>query len=79
MKNPSIKSDVIDMKIIKFLEDNSEIDYTRSDIVKGTRLSYTTIRIHMEHLIKLGKVRVTRRIGDMLNLYQLKDWGMEPL
>jgi len=50
-------------RIIDFLLDNKGLDFSKSDIVKGSGISRASLFHYWEELEKRGIVRVTRRFG----------------
>lgn len=51
------------IKVIDFLIDNQEFDYSLTDIAKGAEIGWTTLHQFWPRLVKLGIVKKTRRIG----------------
>ncbi len=58
------------VKIVDFLIDNQEFDYSLSDIAKGAEIAWSTLHEHWPELVQLGIVQKTRRIG-RAELYKL--------
>lgn len=58
------------VKVIDFLIDNQEFDYSLTDISKGAKIGWTTIHQFWRELVKLGIVKKTRKIG-RAELYKL--------
>ncbi|MBI4451623.1 hypothetical protein HY642_06635 [Candidatus Woesearchaeota archaeon] len=57
-------------KVIDFLIDNQEFDYSLTDIAKGAEVGWSTLHQFWQDLVKLGVVRPTRKIG-RAELYKL--------
>lgn len=57
-------------KVIDFLIDNQEFDYSLTDIEKGAEVGWTTLLQFWPELVKLGIVKKTRKIG-RAELYKL--------
>jgi len=62
------KSPVV--KVIDFLIDNQEFDYSLTDIAKGAEVGWTTLHQFWTKLAKIGIVKKTRKIG-RAELYKL--------
>lgn len=58
------------VKVIDFLIDNQEFDYSLTDIAKGSEIAWSTLHECWSELVKLGLVKKTRRIG-RAELYKL--------
>jgi hypothetical protein len=58
------------VKVIDFLIDNQEFDYSLTDIAKGAAVGWTTLHQFWPDLVKLGVVKKTRKIG-RAELYKL--------
>ncbi len=58
------------VKVIDFLIDNQEFDYSLTDIAKGAEVGWTTLHQFWPKLVKLNVVRKTRKIG-RAELYKL--------
>lgn len=57
-------------KVIDFLIDNQEFDYSLTDIAKGAEVGWSTLHQFWPDLVKLGVVKHTRKIG-RAELYKL--------
>ena len=57
-------------KVIDFLIDNQEFDYSLTDIAKGAEVGWSTLHQFWQDLVKLGVVKPTRKIG-RAELYKL--------
>lgn len=57
-------------KVIDFLIDNQEFDYSLTDIAKGAEIGWTTLHQIWPSIVKLGLVKKTRKIGRAI-LYKL--------
>lgn len=57
-------------KVIDFLIDNQEFDYSLTDIAKGAEVGWSTIHQFWADLVKLEIVKRTRKIG-RAELYKL--------
>lgn len=57
-------------KVLDFLIDNQEFDYSLTDIAKGAEIAWSTLHDFWPELIKLGIVKHTRKIG-RAELYML--------
>ncbi len=51
------------IKVIDFLLDNREFDYSITDIAKNAEIGWSTIHGFWKHLVGMGIVKRTRRIG----------------
>lgn len=51
------------MKVIDFLLNNKEFDYSLTDIAKGADVGWTTLHQFWPELVNLGIVKKTRKIG----------------
>ena len=58
------------VKIIDFLIDNQEFDYSLTDIAKGAEIAWSTLHECWPELVALKIVKKTRRIG-RAELYKL--------
>jgi len=58
------------VKVIDFLIDNQEFDYSLTDIAKNAEVGWTTLHQFWSRLVKLGVVKKTRKIG-RAELYKL--------
>jgi hypothetical protein len=58
------------LRVVDFLLDNQEFDYSLTDIAKGASVGWTTIHQFWPHVTKIGLVRKTRRVG-RAELYKL--------
>lgn len=58
------------VKVIDFLIDNREFDYSLTDITKGAEIGWSTIHQFWKELVTLGIVKKTRKIG-RAELYKL--------
>jgi len=58
------------IKVLDFLLDNREFDYSLTDIAKGAGIGWTTLHQFWSEMVSLGLVRRTRRIG-RAELYKL--------
>ncbi len=59
------------VKVLDFLIDNQEFDYSLTDIAKGAEIAWSTLHECWPGLVQLGIVEKTRRIG-RAELYKLK-------
>jgi predicted transcriptional regulator len=50
-------------RVIDFLLDNRELDYSMTDIARGADVSWATLRKFWSGLVKLGVIKRTRRVG----------------
>ena len=57
-------------KVLDFLIDNQEFDYSLTDIAKGAEIAWSTLHDLWPDLVKLGVVIKTRKIG-RAELYKL--------
>ncbi|MBI4146036.1 hypothetical protein HY489_01720 [Candidatus Woesearchaeota archaeon] len=57
-------------KVLDFLIDNQEFDYSLTDISKGAEIAWSTLHEFWQGLVKLGIVKKTRKIG-RAELYKL--------
>lgn len=57
-------------KILDFLIDNQEFDYSLTDIAKGAEIAWSTLHEFWPELVRLGIVVRTRKIG-RAELYKL--------
>jgi len=57
-------------RVIDFLIDNQEFDYSLTDIAKGAEVGWTTLHQFWPELVKIGVVKKTRKIG-RAELYKL--------
>ena len=57
-------------KVLDFLIDNQEFDYSLTDIAKGAEIAWSTLHEFWQDIVKLGVVRKTRKIG-RAELYKL--------
>ena len=57
-------------KILDFLIDNQEFDYSLTNISEGAEIAWSTLHEFWSDLVKLGIVRKTRKIG-RAELYKL--------
>lgn len=60
------------VKVLDFLIDNQEFDYSLTDIAKGAEIAWSTLHQCWPELIKLGIVKKTRKIG-RAELYKLNE------
>ncbi|MFH1071893.1 MAG: hypothetical protein V1743_00510 [Nanoarchaeota archaeon] len=58
------------VKVIDFLIDNQEFDYSLTDIARGANVGWSTLHQFWPNLVKLKIVKKTRRIG-RAELYKL--------
>lgn len=58
------------VKILDFLVDNQEFDYSLTDIAKGAEIAWSTLHECWPELVALKIVKKTRRIG-RAELYKL--------
>ena len=58
------------VKVLDFLIDNQEFDYSLTDIAKGAEIAWSTLHGCWPELLALGIVKKTRRIG-RAELYKL--------
>ena len=58
------------VKVLDFLIDNQEFDYSLTDIAKGAGIAWSTLHECWPEMIELGIVIKTRRIG-RAELYKL--------
>ena len=58
------------IKVIDFLIDNQEFDYSLTDIAKGAGIGWVTLHQFWPEIVKLGMVKKTRKIG-RATLYKL--------
>lgn len=58
------------VKVIDFFLDNSEFDYSLTDIAKNADIGWSTLHQFWNDIVKLGIVIKTRRIG-RAELYKL--------
>jgi len=58
------------VKVIDFLIDNQEFDYSLTDIAKNAEVGWTTLHQFWPRLVKLRIVKRTRKIG-RAELYKL--------
>ncbi|VVB80813.1 Uncharacterised protein [uncultured archaeon] len=58
------------VKVIDFLIDNQEFDYSLTDIAKGAEVGWTTLHQFWPELVRVGIVKKTRKIG-RAELYKL--------
>jgi len=58
------------VKVIDFLIDNQEFDYSLTDVAKNAEVGWTTLHQFWPRLVKLGIVKKTRKIG-RAELYKL--------
>lgn len=64
------------IKVLDFLIDNQEFDYSLTDIAKSAEIAWSTLHDFWPRLVKLNVVRRTRKIG-RAELYKLN--GSNPL
>ncbi len=57
-------------KVLDFLLDNQEFDYSLTDIAKGAEIAWSTLHEFWPDFVKLGIVKKTRKIG-RAELYKL--------
>ena len=57
-------------KVIDFLIDNQELDYSLTDISKGAEVGWSTMHQFWQDLLRIGVVKPTRKIG-RAELYKL--------
>jgi len=57
-------------KVLDFLIDNQEFDYSITDIAKGAEIAWSTLHEFWSDLVKLGVVKKTRKVG-RAELYKL--------
>ena len=57
-------------KVLDFLIDNQEFDYSLTDISRGAEIAWSTLHEFWPDLVKLGVVTKTRKIG-RAELYKL--------
>ena len=57
-------------KVLDFLIDNQEFDYSLTDISRGAEIAWSTLHEFWQDLVKLGVVTKTRKIG-RAELYKL--------
>jgi hypothetical protein len=57
-------------KVLDFLIDNQEFDYSLTDIAKGAEIAWSTLHEFWPDLVRLGVVKKTRKIG-RAELYKL--------
>lgn len=60
------------IKVLDFLLDNREFDYSLTDIAKGADVGWSTLHQFWYDIVKLGIVKKTRRIG-RAELYKLDE------
>ena len=60
------------IKVLDFLLDNREFDYSLTDITKGADVGWSTLHQFWNDLVRLGIVRKTRKIG-RAELYKLDE------
>lgn len=58
------------IKVLDFLIDNQEFDYSLTDIAKGAEIAWSTLHECWPELVALGIVKKTRKIG-RAELYKL--------
>ncbi len=58
------------VKVLDFLIDNQEFDYSLTDIAQGAGIAWSTLHECWPELVALGIVKKTRRIG-RAELYKL--------
>ncbi len=58
------------IKVLDFLLDNREFDYSLSDIARGADVGWSTLHQFWNDFVKLGLVKRTRKIG-RAELYKL--------
>ncbi|MBI4141289.1 hypothetical protein HY484_00010 [Candidatus Woesearchaeota archaeon] len=58
------------IKVIDYLLDNQELDYSLTDIAKGADVGWSTLHQFWKDFVKLNIVKRTRRIG-RAELYKL--------
>jgi len=58
------------IKVIDFLIDNQEFDYSLTEIARGADVGWSTLHQFWPNLVKLKMVKKTRRIG-RAELYKL--------
>ena len=58
------------IKVLDFLLDNREFDYSLTDIAKGADVGWSTLHQFWDDIVNLGIVKKTRRIG-RAELYKL--------
>ncbi len=58
------------IKILDFLIDNQEFDYSLTDIAQGADIAWSTLHEYWPRFVQLGIVLQTRRIG-RAELYKL--------
>lgn len=58
------------VKVLDFLIDNQEFDYSLTDIAKGSEIAWSTLHECWPELVRLGLVKKTRKIG-RAELYKL--------
>ena len=58
------------VKVIDFFLDNREFDYSLTDIAKNADIGWSTLHGFWNHLVKVGIVTKTRKIG-RAELYKL--------
>ena len=64
------------VKVLDFLVDNQDFDYSLTDIAKGAEIAWSTLHQFWPEFVKLGIVLHTRKIG-RAELYKLN--GGSPL
>ena len=57
-------------KVLDFLIDNQEFDYSLTDIAKGAEIAWSTLHELWPDMVRLGVVTKTRKIG-RAELYKL--------
>jgi len=57
-------------KVLDFLIDNQEFDYSLTEITKRAEIAWSTLHEFFSDLVKLGIVRKTRKVG-RAELYKL--------
>ena len=60
------------IKVLDFLLDNREFDYSLTDIAKGADVGWSTLHQFFGEFVRLGIVKKTRRIG-RAELYKLDE------
>ena len=58
------------VKVLDFLIDNRDFDYSLTDIAKGSRVARPTLYKIWKDLIEMGLVKETRRVGNA-KMYKL--------
>lgn len=60
------------IKVLDFILDNREFDYSLTDIAKGADVGWSTLHQFWRELVNLGIVKKTRKIG-RAELYKLNE------